>query len=375
MDTQPETAGNSEEQEAMAVEETSEPVKEEVIEVPEEETKESSNDTAPEAPVEEIKEAADVKVEEAVEEPKAEESADVKGEEPEVEEPKTEDSIDKKAEEPKVGPKVEEKAEETKESVDVKAEEPKVEKAEEATKAKAKAKKPKASTKKAKTEKVKEPVKEEPEPAPVEETEAPEPEEPRELTIEERLGIKELLFSKYNLSEVVVHDLGLERYINLKPIVVPHSGAKNANVMFGKRKMSIIERLINNMMRTETYTGKKSKAYNVVRDAFEIIEKRAKNNPVQVFVEALEHAAPMEEITRLRYGGISVPKAVDISPSRRLDVALRNICIGATKSSFKKKKSISQCLAEEIMTAARGDLNSFAVSKKDEKERVAGSAR
>ncbi len=192
---------------------------------------------------------------------------------------------------------------------------------------------------------------------------------------EDNFGIKELLFSKYDLSEVMVHDTGLARYINLRPIVVPHSGAKNANVMFGKYRMSIIERLINNMMRSKHYTGKKSKAYAVVREAFEIIEKRGKKNPVQIFVDALEQAAPMEEITRLRYGGISVPKAVDVSPSRRLDIALRNICIGANKASFKKKKSIARCLADEIMTAARGDLGSFAVSKRDEKERVAGSAR
>ena len=187
--------------------------------------------------------------------------------------------------------------------------------------------------------------------------------------------LKELLFSKYDLSEVVVHDPGLARYINLQPVVVPHTGAKNANVLFGKRKVSIIERLINNMMRTEKYTGKKSKAYTVVKETFEILEKKTKSNPVQVLVDALEHAAPMEEITRLRYGGISVPKAVDISPSRRLDIALRNICKGAVKASFKSKKPVARCLADEIMMAAKGDLNSFAVSKKDEKERVAASAR
>jgi len=187
--------------------------------------------------------------------------------------------------------------------------------------------------------------------------------------------IDELLFSKYDLSEVVIHDAGLARYINLTPVVVPHTGAKNANVMFGKRKVSIIERLINNMMRTEKYTGKKSKAYAVVRETFEILEKRTKSNPVQVVVNALEHAAPMEEITRLRYGGISVPKAVDIAPSRRLDIALRNICKGAVKASFKSKKPVARCLADEIMMAAKGDLNSFAVSRKDEKERVAASAR
>jgi len=132
---------------------------------------------------------------------------------------------------------------------------------------------------------------------------------------------------------------------------------------------------MNNMMRTGNYTGKKGKSYQVVKDAFAIIQERTKKNPVQSLVEALENVAPREEVTRLRFGGISVPKAVDISPSRRLDIALRNICRGAVASTFKNKKTIANCLAEEILLAARGDMNSFAVSKKEEIERVAGSAR
>src|SRR3989304_6000161 len=135
------------------------------------------------------------------------------------------------------------------------------------------------------------------------------------------------LFEKYDLSEVQVHDPGLARYINLTPIVIPHTGGRWANKPFGKAKASIVERLINGMMRTEDFTGKKSKAYRVVRRAFEIIEQRTKQNPVQVFVNALERAAPREEITRLRFGGISVPRAVDGSPSPRLDLALRNTCV------------------------------------------------
>ena len=113
--------------------------------------------------------------------------------------------------------------------------------------------------------------------------------------------------------------------MNLEPVMVAHTGARHANRSFGKSRLHIIERLINNMMRTEDFTGKKSKAYKVVRDAFEIVEKRTKSHPVQVLVDALENSAPREEITRLRYGGISVPKAVDTSSSRRLDLAFRNI--------------------------------------------------
>src|SRR5437899_3390984 len=129
------------------------------------------------------------------------------------------------------------------------------------------------------------------------------------------------------------------------------------------------------MMRTENYTGKKSKAYRVVRTAFEIIEKRTQKNPVQILVDALEKAAPREEITRLRFGGISVPRAVDVAPSRRLDVALRNIRVGAAPATFKNRKPVEECLAAEITPAAKGDMQSSAIAKKEELERIAASAR
>ena len=110
-------------------------------------------------------------------------------------------------------------------------------------------------------------------------------------------------------------------------------------------------------------------------DAFEIIAAKTKKNPVQVLVEALENAAPREEITRLQFGGISVPKAVDVAPSRRLDIALRNISKGTVQASFKNKKPVEECLADELILASKGDMNSFSVAKKEELERVASSAR
>jgi small subunit ribosomal protein S7 len=184
-----------------------------------------------------------------------------------------------------------------------------------------------------------------------------------------------LVFDKYDPKEVMVRDKGLERYMNLKPIIAPHSSAKHANRWFGKARVNLVERLINNMMRTGRFTGKKNKAYNVVKLAFESIESKVKTNPLQVLVEAIEKAAPREEITRLRFGGINVPKAVDIAPSRRLDIALRNICSGAVSASHKNKKPIQECLSDEIIRASKGDMNSFAMAKRDELERIAGSAR
>ena len=183
------------------------------------------------------------------------------------------------------------------------------------------------------------------------------------------------VFGKYDTTEIVINDAGLAKYIDLNSTIVPHSGGKHANKWFGKSNLSIVERLINNIMRTEKYTGKKLKAYKAVSDAFDIIAAKTKKNPVQVLVEALENAAPREEVTRLQFGGISVPKAVDISPQRRLDIALRNVSSGVVAASAKNKKTIQDCLADEIMLAAKGDMTSFAVAKKEETERVAQSAR
>lgn len=183
------------------------------------------------------------------------------------------------------------------------------------------------------------------------------------------------VFGKYDTTEIVINDAGLAKYIDLNSTSVPHSGGKHANRWFGKSNLSIVERLINNIMRTEKYTGKKLKAYKAVSDAFDIIAAKTKKNPVQVLVEALENAAPREEVTRLQFGGISVPKAVDISPQRRLDIALRNVSSGVVAASAKNKKTIQDCLADEIMLAAKGDMTSFSVAKKEETERVAQSAR
>lgn len=195
---------------------------------------------------------------------------------------------------------------------------------------------------------------------------------------EKTSGQKQMHFfpslEKYNQDEVVVEDKGLARYINLDTENI-YLGAVFANKMFAKSKIPVVERLINNIMRTQKYNGKKIKSYKVVRAAFEIIDKRIKKNPLQVLVHAIQNAAPKEEATRLRFGGILVPKAVDTAPQRRLDIALRNICTGAVNASHKNKKRIEYILADEIIKASKNDVSSFSVGRKNEIERVAKSAR
>lgn len=183
------------------------------------------------------------------------------------------------------------------------------------------------------------------------------------------------LFGKYDADGIEIVDPGLARYIKLSLIGLPHSSARHANKRFAKQRVNVVERLINACMRGEAYNGKKGKAYKVVEEAFERVADRSKDNPIQVFVKAIENAAPREEVTRLRYGGINVPKAVDVAPLRRLDIAVRNIAKGGLAGSHKSVKPAAHCLADEILKASQGDSQSFAVGKKDELERVAKSAR
>ena len=183
------------------------------------------------------------------------------------------------------------------------------------------------------------------------------------------------IFGKWSVDEVEVKDPGLKRYICLKPTVIPHSGGRHEHRRFAKSEVNIVERLANMFMRPGPNGGKKSKALKIVRNALEIIHLRTGQNPIQVLVKALENAAPREDVTRLSYGGIVYFKAVDISPQRRLDLALRHIAQGAREASFRNRKTTDEALADEIILAAEGDAKSFAMRRKHELERVALASR
>ena len=102
---------------------------------------------------------------------------------------------------------------------------------------------------------------------------------------------------------------------------------------------------------------------------------RTGQNPLQKFIDAIVEAAPCEETTRIKLGAVSQPKAVDSSPSRRLDVALRNLAIGCTSATAKSRRTLTEGIVTELSKAAEGDVNSYSVGKREEIERIAASAR
>jgi len=183
------------------------------------------------------------------------------------------------------------------------------------------------------------------------------------------------IFDKWSTDGVEVSDAGLEKYLSAKPILFPHSGGRHEHKRFRKSALNIVERLVNNMMRPGRVGGKKVKAMGIVRNAFDIVSLKTGGNPVEVFVKAVENTAPAEDVTRIAYGGIVYPISVDISPLRRIDMALRFMTDGARQAAYSNPRTIDECLAEEIIYAAQRDNRSFAVRKRDEMERVALASR
>ena len=184
-----------------------------------------------------------------------------------------------------------------------------------------------------------------------------------------------LLFQKWSFKGIEAKDAGIKRYLNLTPMVLPHSMGRHEHKRFRKSKVNIVERLINGFMRPGKNAGKKAKATTMVRQALEIINLRTGRNPIEVVVEAVENSAPAEDTTRIGYGGVVYHQSVDLAPQRRVDLSLRFITEGARKASANNPRTIQETLADELILASKKDIKSHGISKRHEIERVAQSSR
>ncbi|MCL1966004.1 MAG: 30S ribosomal protein S7 [Candidatus Bathyarchaeota archaeon] len=194
-----------------------------------------------------------------------------------------------------------------------------------------------------------------------------------QITAAQQQEIK--LFQKWSFKEIEVTDIGLQRYLNLTPMVAPHSMGRHEHQRFRKSKVNIVERLINGLMRSGKNSGKKAKAANIVKEAFEIINIKTGKNPIELLVKAVENSSPCEDTTRISAGGVVYHLSVDVAPQRRIDLALRHITSGARAASLNTPRSIQETLADELVLAASKDIKSAAVAKRNEIERVAQSSR
>jgi len=177
----------------------------------------------------------------------------------------------------------------------------------------------------------------------------------------------------------------LKRVIDLQPKFLLKSHGRDRKE-FAKARVNVIERFIRllqvpgsrgkkHKIITSWNTGKYYKNAKIVIAAFEIIEKKTKQNPVEVFVRAIENAAPRDGVTAIEYGGARYPQAIDISPLKRLNLALRYFVHGGYDKAFNKKPTIVEGISKEIMLAAENSSESFAIQKRNDVEKQADAAR
>mmetsp|Transcript_969 Transcript_969/g.3522 ORF Transcript_969/g.3522 Transcript_969/m.3522 type:complete len:196 (+) Transcript_969:68-655(+) len=187
-----------------------------------------------------------------------------------------------------------------------------------------------------------------------------------------------LLFGKWSFDEVTVSDISLRDYITIsegKEVYVPHTAGRYQVRRFRKASCPVVERLTNSLMMHGRNNGKKLMAIRIVQHAFEIINLITDKNPIQVLVDAVMNSGPREDSTRVGSAGTARRQAVDVSPLRRVNQAIYLLTTGARKASFRNIKSIGECLALELINAAKESSNSYAIKTKDQVERVAKSNR
>ncbi|MYM65194.1 30S ribosomal protein S7 [Pseudomaricurvus sp. HS19] len=113
-------------------------------------------------------------------------------------------------------------------------------------------------------------------------------------------------------------------------------------------------------------SGKKSVAERIVYGALDIVADKTKQDPVELFDDALEKIAPLVEVKSRRVGGATYQVPVEVRPARRQALAMRWLVEYSRKRG---EKSMAQRLAGELMDAAQS--KGGAVKKREDVHRMA----
>jgi len=128
----------------------------------------------------------------------------------------------------------------------------------------------------------------------------------------------------------------------------------------------MVARFINRIMKD----GKKSTAARIVYDALDIVQARMKRPPLEVMEDAVRNVSPMLEVKPRRVGGSTYQIPVEVSPDRRLSLAMRWLLAAARN---RPGKSMAEKLAGELMDAARE--TGAGVKKREDTHRMAEANR
>ncbi|XVE92560.1 hypothetical protein REPUB_Repub01dG0108300 [Reevesia pubescens] len=183
------------------------------------------------------------------------------------------------------------------------------------------------------------------------------PETPMQLEpVQSQYDVK--LFNRWVFDEVQVGDISLSDYIGVQAskhaTYVPRTAGRCSIKRFRKAQCPIVERLTNSLMMHGRNNRKKLMAVRILKHAMEIIFLLIDQNQIQVIVDVVINSGPREDATRIGSVGVVKHQAVDISPLRRVNQASYLLTTGTREFAFRNIKTIAECLADELINAAKG---------------------
>merc|ERR1711975_2019 len=144
------------------------------------------------------------------------------------------------------------------------------------------------------------------------------------------------LFNKYSFDDVQVSDMALTDYIAAKSnaaVFLPHSAGRWSKKRFKKAQCPIVERITNSLMMHGRNNGKKVLAVRIMKHTCEIIHLLTGENPIQVIVDAVVNSGAREDSCRIGSAGVVRRQAIDVSPLRRVNMAIWLLTTGAREAA------------------------------------------
>ena len=142
------------------------------------------------------------------------------------------------------------------------------------------------------------------------------------------------------------------------------SAPKKIPIVDSRYKSTIIPKLINSIM----YDGKKTIAEKIVYDALEKIKSKTKDEPINIFNDAIKNVRPTVEVRSRRVGGATYQVPVEVKSKRAQALALRWLIDASRK---RKDKKMSDKIFNEIYDAYQN--RGSAIKKKEDMHKMAES--
>ena len=139
---------------------------------------------------------------------------------------------------------------------------------------------------------------------------------------------------------------------------------KKIPIVDPKFKSSIIPKLVNSIM----YDGKKTTAEKIVYDALNKIKSKSKDEPINVFNEAINNIRPTVEVRSRRVGGATYQVPVEVKSKRAQALAIRWLVDSARK---RKDKHMADKIFNELYDAY--EKKGAAVKKREDVHKMAES--